>query len=209
MNEAGTPIQGLDAFKREFLLEYFRRMREEIDLRTRMHSQYVTAKIVACGALLSFLLTTQLKDEVRLLGLPLVPVVAMLYDVMIARNIGVTHKLGVFIRDQLEPLVPEVVLWEKYWGQKSPRARGYGLPDVLLLSLFTVGTILVSLVFYWRQGKIVPMVLVAAALVASESFTIVILYRWILHFDPLGKAQEMPQGNLGDAVSDSQASSRN
>lgn len=42
--------------------------------------------------------------EIQLLGFALIPIIAMGYDVLIARNINNLHRLGTFIRNEIEPI---------------------------------------------------------------------------------------------------------
>lgn len=141
------------------VLEYFKAMRTEIDLRVRNHTTLVTSKVVASGGILAFLIreTAQLTPNTPLsvayYGVLLVPLVAMLYDVMIANNIQDINRMGVFVRDRIEPEAPGIVLWEADTAQKSRWSRCYGLADALVLSLFTLGTILVVFTLIWDNGS--------------------------------------------------------
>ena len=176
-------------FEDQFVIEYFKAMREEIALRIRTHTNYVAAKIVTSGALLGFLLTTNLSDDIiRILGLPVVPIISMLYDVMIAKNIRNIHKVALFIRDNLESKVSSIELWEEFSGQKDPKIRGYGVPDIIFLSLFTFGTVVIPIIIYYLQDKIYPLIIVAVLLSIGLAFTITYLYKCILYFVPPGNS---------------------
>jgi len=104
-------------YQEQFLLEYFKEMRTEINLRIKNHSSLVWAKIVSTGILMSFLLVQNIDPSIKISGLALVPVIAILYDIMIAQNLRAMHKIGHFIRDQIEAeLFPDYELWEHYAG---------------------------------------------------------------------------------------------
>ena len=170
--------------KNQFIIEYFKEMRAEINLRIRTHTNYVAAKIVTCGALLSFLLTGQISPDLKLLGFPLIPIISMLYDVMIARNIRNIHKIALFIRDNLETQVSGIVFWEEFSGQKDPKVRNYGITDILFLSLFTVGTVLIPMIMCYLQKLFYPLMIIALFLSILLIFTIIYMYRCILYFLP-------------------------
>jgi hypothetical protein len=141
-------------YQKQFLLEYFKEMRTEINLRIKNHSSLVWAKIISTGALMSFLLTQNNNTKIRTIGLIFVPIIAILYDIMIAQNLQTMHKIGHFVRDQLEnTLFPDFELWENYAGQKNIEERNYGLIDVYLLTTFTFGTMLFTFYLLWLQAN--------------------------------------------------------
>ena len=173
--------------KNQFIIEYFKEMRKEINLRIRTHTNYVAAKIVACGALLSFLLTEQISPDLKLLGFPLIPIISMLYDVMIARNIRNIYKIGLFIRDNLETQVSGIVFWEESSGQKDPKVRNFGIADIVFHSFFTFGTVLITIIMYYLQNQLYPLMIIALILFILLIFTIIYMCRCILHFVPSKK----------------------
>ena len=127
----------------QLILEYFKALRSEIDLRIRNHTTLVTAKIVTAGAIFAFMLReySNLHRGVSISGFLLVPIVSMLYDILISNNVGNINRMGVFIRDKIEPRAG-IPLWEKCVAQKSRWTRCYGIADIIALSIFTLGTIL-------------------------------------------------------------------
>src|SRR5574342_517085 len=92
----------LSEYQKQFLLEYFKEMRAEINLRIKNHSSLVWAKIVSTGVLMSFLLVQNVDPKIKISGLTFVPIIAILYDIMIRQNLKAIHKIGHFIRDNLE-----------------------------------------------------------------------------------------------------------
>jgi len=127
--------------------EYFKEMRAEINLRITNHTSLVALKIVTAGGLLAFMLTETTTDlpVVNTVGFLVVPLVALLFDVMIAKNFRNILMIGTFIRDRIEIELPEKIMWEKYAGQANKWTRCYGTVDVIVLSLFTIGTGLIAL----------------------------------------------------------------
>ena len=125
----------------KFLIEYFKEMRSEINLRINNHNKLVATKIVACGALLGFLLTKTLDDAIKIYGFIFIPLISMLYDIMIAKNIRCIHRIGAFIRDKIEKtLLPNITLWEKQTIREDIKERNYGIIDIVFLSIFTLAT---------------------------------------------------------------------
>ncbi|MBW4656272.1 MAG: hypothetical protein KME20_25005 [Kaiparowitsia implicata GSE-PSE-MK54-09C] len=147
--------------KDEFVIEYLKQLRGEITARVQINSNLILQKIATCGAALALLFSQPLdvgqtrlvSSETQLLGFLLIPIVAMLYDVVIARNINNVNQLAVFIRLKLEPLVPKVTLWETYLFEKVYKSEGYSTENILL-SLFTLGTELITAVVYWNEKRI-------------------------------------------------------
>ncbi len=130
-------------FERNFIIEYFKEMRTEINHRVTTHSNFVIFKIASSGAILSFLLTTESKGKLIAYGVLIVPLIAMLYDIMIAKNVRNIHRIAVFIRESLEEEVgKDLKLWEEHTGQRDGGSRCYGAGDVLYLSMFTLFTVL-------------------------------------------------------------------
>ncbi len=170
-------------YQKQFLLEYFKEMRTEINLRVKNHSSLVWAKIVTTGALMSFLLAQNLDTYVKISGLAFVPIIAILYDIMIAQNLRAIHRIGLFIRDNIEKvLFADFELWESYAGQKDPKDRNYGSVDIFLLSIFTLGTMMTSVFLLWNQGNIQIALVVAAFSIFVFFLLVIFMRRYILYF---------------------------
>ena len=139
---------------------YFRELRLEINQRITAHTTLVTAKIVTAGALAGFLLT-QLPDrdaDIRYVGLLVVPMVAALYDLLIAKNVKVIHELGIHIREVLEPEMrrhADVCLWEEWHNagdhEGRVKTRNFGRFDIVMLVLFTLATGVVAVAVLWAR----------------------------------------------------------
>ena len=173
----------LTEYQKQFLLEYFKEMRTEINLRVKNHTSLVWAKIVSTGVLMSFLLVQNIDPIIKVSGLTFVPVIAILYDIMITQNIKAIHKIGHFIRDQFENVVfPEFDLWEHYAGQKNVKERNYGYVDLFLLVAFTFGTMLITFYLLWIQGNSQFAMLFAIVSLVVIVWLIRFMQRYILFF---------------------------
>ncbi len=162
-----------------FLLESFKEMRAEINLRINNHSSLVWAKVVTTGALMSFLLTQNIDPNTRIAGLAFAPVIAILYDVMIAKNIWEIHRIGHFIRDNIESvLFTDFDLWENYAGQRSIQNRNYDSVDVFMLSAFTLGTMLTTVYLLWAQGQNQLAMIISVI----SLFVFILLYRFMTRY---------------------------
>ena len=132
---------------------------------------------------MGFLLAQNIDPNIRISGLAFVPIIAILYDIMIAQNLRAIHRIGHFIRDNIENvLFTDFELWENYAGQKNIKDRNYGAVDIFMLSTFTLGTMLTTVYLLWIQGN-----RQIALLVAEISLVIFILIynfmsRYILYF---------------------------
>ena len=177
-----------------FILEYFKEMRAEINMRITTHTTLVTAKIFSVGAMLAFMianLTDQNKKSV-IFGFLLLPIIAMLYDIMIAKNIHNIHKIGMFIRDILEEKLYKIEMWEHYAGQLNPKTRCYGLADILFLGLFTFGTIVVASYLLYVNGSERIGVITGAIFFIILIFVLKYMRRTILYFRPIKAEQSGP-----------------
>lgn len=131
--------------KETFILENFRELRKEINLRISTHTQLVTVKVFSIGAVIAFLIKDAAGNEIAKLGFLVLPPLCFLFDVMIAKNIGNIHKIGIFIRKKIEKEAYDVIMWERQTGQKSISGRCYGILDIVFLSLTTLVTSAISI----------------------------------------------------------------
>lgn len=163
----------------QFVIEYFKQVREELTTRVQIHPNLVLQKVTTCGAALGFLFSHKatfkslVSYEIQLLGFAIIPIITMGYDVLIARNINALHRLGTFIRNELESLVtPSLnsMLWEIKYGQpKNSPPRNYGVAEIRFLSLFALATEITVTAIYWNQQP-------------RYSFIPLILILFLLHF---------------------------
>lgn len=166
----------------QFLIEYFKEMRAEIVLRIGDHKKLVATKVISCGALLGFLLTETLKQPFCTWGFTLIPIISMLYDVMIARNIKCIHRIATWIKFGIETKLSPYYynsLWEHSYGQSDKESRHYCKTDILFLSIFTTATIIVPItLLYIDNNKY--WLLVCIFLFSLQVFVIVLMSKWIL-----------------------------
>ena len=132
---------------------------------------------------MSFLLSQNIDPKIRISGLVLVPVIAILYDIMIAETLKTMHKVGHFIRDQLENvLFPDFELRENYAGQKNIEERNYGIVDIFLLLTFTFGTMLITFYILWLQANSLLTLLFAGVSLVAIVWLTGFMRRYILFF---------------------------
>jgi hypothetical protein len=151
-----------DETKQEIIVETLQQARAEINSRLQININLILQKIVTFGAALGFLINQKYDpsatylvsfNNVQLLGFILVPIVAILYDVLIARNIRGISLLAAFIRTHIESLMPEVTLWEKYVEQEFRQDKNTGIENLFLL-LFTLGTEFIAALIFFNQNKV-------------------------------------------------------
>lgn len=170
--------------KTKFALENFKEMRKEINLRITTHTHLVTAKIVTSGAILSFLLSSMSNDpKKQAIGSIVLPLVCLLYDMMIAKNIGNIHKIGLFIRDYIEKAIYDLDMWETIIGQKKIKERCYGLGDIFFLSLFTIGITAISIYLLYVEFPNKVSVSILIAFLALITFVVQYMRRTILYWE--------------------------
>jgi hypothetical protein len=177
-------------YQEQFILEYFKELRTEINLRIKNHTALVTLKVMTIGALLAFLLkeNTATFERLTSYSLLLVPAMAMLFDVMICQNIHTINQIGVYIRDNIEPGIDVIDLWESLVAQKAMKKRCYGWADAIVLGVLTLGTCGVVLFVLWKStGTVgVPLWILTFAYVLVG----IQMKKTILHFEsPNGKKE--------------------
>jgi hypothetical protein len=101
--------------KDEFNIEYFKSIREEINMRVKIHYQFVLSKFAFGGGLLAFMLTNKLL-------LPLSPFAVtacffMLMDIAILENLGWIRSAGAFVRKNIEDTELQIMRWETGFTQ--------------------------------------------------------------------------------------------
>ncbi len=178
--------QKSDFLHDQLIIEYFKAMREEINLRIRNHTTLVTAKVITAGGILAFMLKegANLNLTVSVFGVLLVPIVAMLYDVLISNNIRNINRMGSFIRDSIEPYAPDDRLWEGEYAQKDVKHRCYRLVDIITLSSLTFGTIIVAMLLLWHMDERTSFYLLWPFVVLAWGFTTYHMKECFLHFLP-------------------------
>jgi hypothetical protein len=107
--------EGFYMLKDEFNIEYFKSIREEINMRVKIHYQLVLSKFAFGGGLLAFMLTNKLL-------LPLSPFAVtacffMLIDIAILENLGWIRSAGAFVRKNIEDTELQIIKWETGFTQ--------------------------------------------------------------------------------------------
>ena len=98
--------------KMDFVLEYFKALRTEIDHRIKNQSYYTISKILGCAALFGHLLGRNFFP-----GLVAVPLLAISLDFVIHHNLAIIIDIARYIRDEIEGKFFE--------GTKSGEWTGY------------------------------------------------------------------------------------
>lgn len=140
-----------------YYIEYFKEMRNEINTRIKTHTQFINWKIISIGAIFSFLIKIILDINnntksgglllvVVIAGFALLPLISILFDIMIAKNINNIHKIGCFIKSRFELDLFDKPMWESYLGQADIEHRCYNEKDLEVISLFTKTVFIVSII---------------------------------------------------------------
>lgn len=186
----------------DFLVAYFEELRKEINLRVTAYTNLVGAKVVTTGALVGFLLTQTDDQDLRLLGLLLAPLIGLLYDVLISKNIKAIHTLGIYVRDHVEHWFAGT-WWEHFagqrkrgeWGGRPPErlGRNYGIPDILVLGALDAGLMGVA-VWQARRNDLAEWMLpgLVAAYAVLLVLALVLMWRNILFEMPVSTRLEEP-----------------
>lgn len=148
------------------LMEYFKSLREEIHLRIREHTRLVWIKIVFLGAIISFLMERFYAIETAggclnsgLYFVWIIPLVAVIFDFLIAGNLRVTSNLGPYIKRYMEEKgfrkyvgIPEFRFWEDIATGLDPKYHCYTVPDMIIIWAFTLASWAFSVVLRWFAG---------------------------------------------------------
>lgn len=88
------------------IIEYFKSLRDEIHLRIREHTRLVWIKLIVLGGIISFLIATFYGKEPSTSPLFyifwIIPVAAIIFDMLIAGNLRVINNLGYYIKNYVE-----------------------------------------------------------------------------------------------------------
>jgi uncharacterized membrane protein YoaK (UPF0700 family) len=83
--------------EKDIAVEYFKALRNEIDLRTRNQAYFTISKIVVSGVLLGHLVQRDINES-----LFSVPLIAILLDFIIHHNLAGINAIGKYIKDEIE-----------------------------------------------------------------------------------------------------------
>ncbi len=143
--------------KLEPVIEQFRALRSEIELRIKQHTQLVVFKISTIGVMLYFFSEKLILENPRtldkafvqsnLIYMWIIPLAAVVFDMLIAGNLRTMYNIGPYIMKYIEPKFRDysgsnVQFWEetvasadskKYYGYTS-----YDLNTIWIISLFAL-----------------------------------------------------------------------
>lgn len=151
------------------LTEYFKSLREEIHIRIKEHTRLVWIKIVSLGLIISFLTERFYTGGASLGGesstsylfhiVWIIPLAAVIFDILIAGNLRDINNLGHYIKEYFEGKffrkyvgVPEFSFWEEVAGQGIPEYRCYTKRDMMAIWLFTFASWGFSGLSRWQFG---------------------------------------------------------
>ena len=97
------------------LIEQFKTLREEIHLRVKQHTQMVIFKVISLGAAVSFIVEkvifpaeipsgSSLSVDTIQYYVWLIPLLAVVFDTLIAGNLRSMYNVGPYIKKYIEPL---------------------------------------------------------------------------------------------------------
>jgi hypothetical protein len=162
-------LGGIEMDKDDILIEYFKSLREEIHIRIRQHTQLVWIKIVSLGGIISFFINQQYGDSgavvcekcatSMLYFVWIVPLAAVIMDMLIAGNLRGIFNLGTYIKKYIEEMafkktvtIEGFKFWEEDTGQGKPKGRNYTEIDLLAVWMFTLASAVFAFLLRWQIG---------------------------------------------------------
>jgi len=148
------------------IVEYFKSLREEIHLRIMEHTRLVWIKTISLGTIMSFLIGvfygTVNNSETSTYPLSyliwILPLAAVIFDMLIAGNLRVINNLGYYIKKYIEGKAfydikcfinerlksskgePDFGFWEEKAAQASLEYHCYTKEDMFIIWLFTLSS---------------------------------------------------------------------
>lgn len=188
--DTGPKYLDCDEAQREFALENFKALRDEIIARVGHHQRLMWGKVAASGVFIGFLLTSLPDEALRGVGFAAVPAVAIIFDFLIGKNVRAIHCLGIFAKDELELGFYGLEMWESKGGQvtSTDGVRNYGPTDAVVLGAVTAGIIGLTAFMMFREWADPPAAVLTVlwVLVFAVSFykvAIMISYEKGRHMD--------------------------
>ena len=151
----------------KFLLEYFKYLREEINLRVSKHTDILIYKFISIGAIVTYILEAQKTqfEIIELIGnsmylIWIVPIVSTLFDMIILGNLRVVRNIGVYTYNNYENILLKPLIesdrslasfdfWETAGAQQNLRWRCYTKFDMTAIYSITFYCIFS---FYYHLG---------------------------------------------------------
>ena len=150
----------------ESFLEQYKSLREEIHIRIRQHTQFVIIKLIALGAVFSFFIeklnilpssNIDLTDLSKSIYIWIIPLIALIIDVMVAGNLRAIRNLGVYIMNYVEPVFREnshtqTKWWEETVASAKRKNQCYRTEDVIYIWLVSFISIIIIGYVRWKTG---------------------------------------------------------
>lgn len=146
-----------------FLMEYFKYLREEINLRVTKHSYLVIYKLISVGAILAFILGS-FRSSIELINLVkntqyliwIVPLVGMVFDMIILGNLRVVANIGLYIKKyyeegvlnkwkEMDDSLGSFEFWESCGAHEGLKWKCYTKFDMMAIYSVTLFLILLPL----------------------------------------------------------------
>lgn len=153
------------------VIEQFKALRAEIDLRIKEHTQLVVFKALGLGALVSFFAERALQPTPQSATLVfnepvayfiwLIPLIAVVFDMLIAGNLRAIYNIGPYIRTFIEPMFRKVApegmqFWEETVASAASRFFCYTTLDLFFVWSFTALPLLIIFGMRISAGFTVP-----------------------------------------------------
>ena len=144
--------------KHQFLLEYFKSLREEINVRIQKNVNLWSLKITVAGFIFAFLGKSSMEDGGMAIPiLYIVPWFVVIFDFLIFDNLLGIHNVANFIKHRIELTPPgseaEGIINERFWehlcGQCEQGGRILYIRHIIAMVLFAFLSAGVPWLIYW------------------------------------------------------------
>ena len=155
----------MDEDERELtvIMEYFKSLREEIYLRVAEHTRLVWIKVFGLGAAIAFSVTvinaTSVRSPLQHYFVWIIPLAAVIFDMLIASNLRDVNNIGHYVRDYMEGKAFRKYVhlegfrfWEECVAQAQRDYHCYTCADVLVIWLLTVASTAFGVALRWQTG---------------------------------------------------------
>lgn len=158
----------MDENEKEFclLIDYFKSLRDEIHFRIIEHTRLIYFKLLSIGVIIYFLMERFYTDKIPYESSSLwpyffwiVPLTAIIFDLLIAGNMRDINNLGHYIKDYFEKKSfrkylndPEFRFWEECVAQANPKYHCYTVTEMLVIWLFSLVTFFFSIILQIQIG---------------------------------------------------------
>ena len=155
-----------DNDKLTVIIEQFKALREELLFRNKLHAQLVLFKVVSLGGLLYFfcdkILLQPPNGSLSALQtsaqyfLWIVPLMASVFDMLIAGNLRAMYNVGPYLKAHIEPKFREhsqtdTKFWEETVASANPKYFCYTPIDLVTIWFFSFASLLLVIVVRSRM----------------------------------------------------------